>query len=299
MSPTLSTTIPVENTSTAHDFWQLLKPRVMSLVVFTGWAGLVGAPQTLHPVLYIVTLLCIALGAGSAGAFNMWFDRDIDAVMQRTQNRPVPAGRINPDNALAFAIIINVFATLFLGLAVSWAAAIWLAFATFIYVVIYTMWLKRRTPHNIVIGGLAGALPPVIGWAASSADMGLSLEPWLLCAIIFLWTPPHFWAIALFANADYKKAGVPMLPVTHGEASTRHHILVYGVLVAIAAPLPSIFGQAGMVYGGASSILGLLFLASSWRCYATHTHAAARLLFGYSILFLFLLFGFYMIDRWI
>jgi heme o synthase len=286
------------NVSTANDFWQLLKPRVMSLVVFTGWAGLVGAPQPLNPVLFLVTLLCIALGAGSAGAFNMWYDRDIDAVMERTKQRPIPLGRINPDNALAFAIIINSFATLFLGLAVSWAAAMWLAFATFIYVVVYTMWLKRRTPHNIVIGGLAGALPPVIGWAASSPDMGLSLEPWLLCAIIFLWTPPHFWAIALFANADYQKAGVPMLPVTHGATTTRRHILGYSILVALSAPLPSIFSQAGAIYGVASAILGLLFVASAWHCYKTHTHAAARLLFGYSILFLFLLFGFYMIDRW-
>lgn len=285
--------------STAKDFWQLLKPRVMSLVVFTGWAGLVGAPQTLNPVLYLVTLLCIALGAGSAGAFNMWYERDIDALMQRTQNRPLPTGRITPDNALAFAIILNSFATLFLGVAVSWAAAGWLAVATFFYVVIYTIWLKRRTPHNIVIGGLAGALPPVIGWAASSPDMGLAIEPWLLCAITFLWTPPHFWALALFSNADYQKANIPMLPVTHGVAHTRKHILAYAVLVAIVSPLPSVFGQAGLVYGVASTILGLLFLASAWRCYATHTHAAARLLFGYSILFLFLLFGFYMMDRWI
>jgi len=208
------------------DYFALLKPKVMSLVVFTGLAGLWLAPNAtdLHPVLAIVAILCLAINAGAAGAINMWYDRDIDAVMKRTQSRPLPMGHIDPNEALSYGIILSVFSTMMMGIALNWTAAAILAFANIFYVVIYTIWLKRRTPQNIVIGGAAGAFPPMIGWAAVSGD--ITLASISLFAIIFFWTPPHFWALALFANEDYTRAKVPMLPVTHGEKHTKIHMMV-------------------------------------------------------------------------
>ena len=277
------------------DFWNLLKPRVMSLVIFTGFAGMFLAPTSIHPMLFIISLFAIAAGAGASGAINQWYDRDIDAVMQRTQNRPIPAGAVEPAEALSFGLIISALSVLVLGLASNWLASGLLAFTIFFYGVVYTIWLKRSTPQNIVIGGAAGALPPVIGWAAVSGS--LSIEPLLLFAIIFMWTPPHFWALALFRNEDYTRAGVPMMPVVAGEAETRRQILIYAVLLAPLGVLPAFIGMSSLLYGAVAAGLGLNFIRLSRVLMRSSDDSAARRLFGFSIVYLFLLFLGLVIDR--
>jgi protoheme IX farnesyltransferase len=275
-----------------EDFIALLKPRVMSLVVFSGLAGLLVAPGHLHPVLAAVAILCIAIGAGASGAINMWYERDIDALMKRTMNRPLPAGRMDPGTALGFGTTLAVGAVIVMGLAVNWTAAVLLALATAFYVFIYTIWLKRRTPQNIVIGGAAGAFPPMIGWAAVSGDV--SLMPILLFTIIFMWTPPHFWALALYRSGDYARAGVPMLPVVSGARETKRQILLYSMLLVPLTVSPWVLGLAGAFYGIAAAVLGLMFLACAlavWRDGTERAETPARRLFGFSILYLFLLFS--------
>ncbi len=281
------------------DFVALLKPRVMSLVVFTGIAGMLLAPGTLHPFLQLLTVFCIALGSGASGAINMWYDRDIDAIMQRTIKRPLPAGRLNPDDALAFGIILAIASVALLGLATNWLAAALLASAILFYVGIYTVWLKRRTAQNIVIGGAAGAFPPVIGWAAVAGST--SLEPWLLFLIVFLWTPPHFWALALFRNEDYTRANIPMLPVTAGEAATRRQIVFYTFLmVACSLSLP-LLGMAGTSYLVSASLLGAVFVWKAlrvWHKGASNPKLAPQL-FAYSIVYLFVLFAALVADHFV
>ena len=277
------------------DFWQLLKPRVMSLVIFTGFAGMFLAPATIHPLLFCISLFAIAAGAGASGAINQWYDRDIDAVMARTRLRPIPSGAVEPAEALSFGLVVSALSVLLLGLASNWLAAGLLAFTIFFYGVVYTVWLKRSTPQNIVIGGAAGALPPVIGWAAVTG--GLSIEPLLLFAIIFMWTPPHFWALALFRNEDYTRAGVPMMPVVAGEIETRRQILIYAVLLAPLGVVPSMIGMASFGYGILSAALGMNFVRLSWVLYRNPGDAAAKRLFGFSIVYLFLLFLGLVIDR--
>ncbi len=282
------------------DFIALLKPRVMSLVVFTGFAGLVAAPGQIHPFLAAVAVLCIAVAAGAAGAINMWYDRDIDAVMQRTRHRPLPAGRLAPDEALAFGVTLSLFAVMLMGVATNWTAALLLAAASGFYVFVYTMWLKRRTPQNIVIGGAAGAFPPVIGWVAVTGRM--DVEALALFLIIFLWTPPHFWALSLYRADDYAKAGVPMLPVVAGAAATRRQIVAYALVLVVASLLPTILGTAGVLYGLVAAMLGGGFLVLAFAVLRdsgeTDTgERAARRLFAFSILYLFLLFSALIADR--
>jgi protoheme IX farnesyltransferase len=277
------------------DFWQLLKPRVMSLVIFTGFVGMFLAPADMHPLLFVISLFAIAAGAGASGAINQWYDRDIDSVMERTRGRPVPSGAVEPAEALSFGLVISTLSVLLLGLAANWLAAGLLAFTIFFYGVIYTIWLKRSTPQNIVIGGAAGALPPVIGWAAVTG--GLSIEPLILFAVIFMWTPPHFWALALFRNDDYVRANVPMMPVVAGEAETRRQILIYAVILAPLALAPAVIGMTSMAYGILTAALGVNFIRLSWVLYRRPDDAAAKRLFAFSILYLFLLFLGLVIDR--
>lgn len=282
--------------SRVSDFWALLKPRVMSLVVFTGFAGMWVAPgfSALHPLLIIVAIITLALGAGAAGAVNMWYDRDIDSVMKRTRNRPIPAGRVEPSEALAFALFMAVAAVLTMGIALNWVAAGILAFATFFYAVIYTMWLKRSTPQNIVIGGAAGAFPPMIGWACVTGDV--TWLPILLFLIIFLWTPPHFWALSLFACEDYKKAGVPMLPAVVGAKTTKWQMLLYTLILLPVTVAPSMLGLTGWIYGTAALLLSGFFVFTAVRVLQDETLKSARLMFGYSVFYLFALFLALMID---
>jgi protoheme IX farnesyltransferase len=277
------------------DYLALLKPRVMSLVVFTGLVGLLIAPGHLHPVLGFTALLCIAIGAGAAGALNMWYDADIDAVMTRTANRPIPAGRIAPREALGFGMTLAVSSVVVLGLLVNWLAAALLAFTIFFYVIVYTMWLKRSTPQNIVIGGAAGAFPPMIGWAAATG--GIGIESVLLFLIIFFWTPPHFWALSLFRAEEYARAGVPMLPVVAGLEETRRQIVIYSLALVPVALSPWLFGYAGMVYGAAAFVLGGLMVVLALKLKASATEVAAKSLFAYSVLYLFLTFAVLLIDQ--
>jgi protoheme IX farnesyltransferase len=277
------------------DFLALLKPRVMSLVIFTAFVGLILAPVPMHPVMAFTALLCIAVGAGAAGALNMWYDADIDARMQRTSARPIPAGRVLPGEALGFGLLLAVFSVVILSLFVNIAAGALLAFTIFFYVVIYTMWLKRWTPQNIVIGGAAGAFPPMIGWAAATG--GISLEPVLLFLIIFFWTPPHFWALSLYRADDYKRAGIPMLPVVSGERETRRQILLYTLILVPLGISPWLLGFAGWVYGGVAVVSGAAMLALAIRVLSDRTDRSAKQLFAFSILYLFLLFAFLLIDR--
>ncbi len=295
---------PEVSVATAGDWFSLLKPRVMTLVVFTGLVGLLVAPGTLHPVLALTAILCIAVGAGAAGAINMWYDRDIDAVMRRTARRPIPDGRIAPADALGFGIALAVASVLVMGLATNVAAGAILAASILFYVFVYTMWLKRRTPQNIVIGGAAGAFPPLIGWVAVTGH--LALAPLVLFAIIFFWTPPHFWSLALYAHGDYARAGVPMLPVVAGARATRRRIMLYTLLLVPLTLLPWALGEAGRIYGLAASGLGIGFLVSAWRVLRDAQDAAGRSLtkdaparaaFRYSILYLFVLFAALAVDR--
>ncbi|MEN3951002.1 heme o synthase [Iodidimonas sp. SYSU 1G8] len=277
------------------DYLALLKPRVMSLVVFTGLVGLVAAPGDIHPVLAILAILCIAVGAGASGALNMWYDSDIDAVMSRTKGRPIPAGRLTDGDALGFGVALSVGSVVVLGLFINVLSAALLAFTILFYVVVYTMWLKRRTAQNIVIGGASGALPPVIGWAAVTGTV--SWEPLLLFAIIFMWTPPHFWALSLFAKGDYEKVGVPMLPVVSGQRETRKQILIYSVLLVPLAISPSLLGMAGTLYGAVSSVLGAGFLVLAWRVWRGEDMTQPRRLFLFSILYLFALFAALLVEK--
>ena len=277
------------------DFWSLLKPRVMSLVIFTGFAGMYVAPGALHPLVFIVSLFAIAAGAGASGAINQWYDRDIDAVMTRTKMRPIPAGVMAPAEALTMGLVISAMAVLLLGLAANWLAAGLLAFTIFFYAVVYTIWLKRNTPQNIVIGGAAGALPPVIGWASVTGS--LSFEPLLLFSIIFMWTPPHFWALALVKNDDYTRANIPMLPVVAGALETRRQIVIYAIMLAPLAIVPSFIGMASIGYGVLASLGGALFVGLSLQLYKTGDHKHAMRLFAYSIIYLFLLFLGLVIDH--
>ena len=277
-----------------RDFIALLKPRVMTLVVFTAIAGMVVAPGHLHPFLAIIAIFCIALGAGAAGAINMWYDRDIDAVMIRTQKRPLPQNRIHPGDALAFGSVLTLFSVMTMGLAVNWVAAGLLAFASFFYVMIYTVWLKRRTPQNIVIGGAAGAFPPVIGWASVTGS--ISLFPIILFAIIFFWTPPHFWALALYKNSDYQKAGVPMLPVVSGKKTTKWQMLFYTLLLFPLCMVPYFTGNMGLVYLIGSLILNGVFIGCALQVLRHENMRPAKAMFGYSIFYLFALFSLVMID---
>jgi protoheme IX farnesyltransferase len=271
------------------DYLALMKPRVMSLVVFTALVGLMVAPAHVHPMIGLTALICIAVGAGAAGALNMWYDADIDAVMTRTARRPVPSGRIQPGEALAFGITLAAFSVVALGLMVSWFAAVLLAFTIFFYTVIYTMWLKRSTPLNIVIGGAAGAFPPMIGWAAATG--GIGLESVLLFLIIFFWTPPHFWALSLIKVDEYKRAGVPMLPVVAGAAETRRQILIYSLVLAPVGASPWLLGYAGWLYGAVSVICGAAMVALALRLMRQPSDKTAKQLFAFSILYLFVLFA--------
>jgi len=285
-----------------RDFVALTKPRVMTLVVFTGACGLFAAPGHLHPVLAFTAILCIALAAGAAGALNQWYEADIDALMKRTAKRPLPAGRMSAEAAFQFGVGLSVFSVLLMGLATNWVAAAGLAGSILFYVVVYTMWLKRRTPQNIVIGGAAGAFPPVIGWMAVTGDV--ALLPLLLFALIFLWTPPHFWALALFVRPDYAKAGVPMLPVTAGNRVTRQQIFAYSLVMAACAVAPWPLGETGAIYGVAAIALSAAFVALAWQVLANHEDEPAAMgpekrLFRYSLFYLFGLFGALVIDRWI
>jgi protoheme IX farnesyltransferase len=291
--PSDLTAAPGLSTAAAPARWQdyvlLLKPRVMSLVVFTAVTGLFCARVSLNPVLAAVAILCIAVGAGAAGALNMWFDADIDRLMRRTRARPVPAGRVQAADAAALGLGLSLASVGLMGLAVNLLAAGLLAFTIFFYAVVYTMWLKRRTPQNIVIGGLAGALPPAVGWAAASGTA--PLNAWLLVAIIFFWTPPHFWALSLTTGEDYERAGVPMLPVTAGEAATRRQIFVYSLILVPLALAPAATGLGGPVYLAIAALGGAGFLLLAARLLRRGEHADARRLFGFSILYLFLLFA--------
>ncbi len=283
--------------ATVGDYVALMKPRVMSLVVFTALVGMAVAPGSLHPLIGFTALLCIAVGAGAAGALNMWYDADIDAIMMRTARRPVPMGRVQPGEALAFGLTLAGFAIIVLGLLVNILAAALLAFTIFFYVAVYTIWLKRSTPQNIVIGGAAGAVPPMIGWAAATGS--LSLEPALLFMIIFFWTPPHFWALALYRTEDYARAGIPMLPVVAGEASTRRHILLYTLILVPLGVAPWAFGFTGALYGLTAIASGAIMLALALLVYNERAPAerASRRLFAFSILYLFLLFAVLLVER--
>ena len=284
--------------ATARDYLVLLKPRVMSLVVLTGLVGLVLAPGTMNPVLAAISILCIAVGAGASGALNMWYDADIDAVMKRTRNRPIPAGVIAPNQVLAFGLTLSVFSVLTLGLMVNWLSAALLAFTIFFYAVIYTMWLKRSTPQNIVIGGAAGAFPPMIGWAAATGE--ITWDSVVLFMIIFLWTPPHFWALSLFSTNDYEAARIPMMPNVKGELSTRRQAMFYTLLMAPVGVLPWVMGFAGPVYGAVSVLLGGAFVYYAWRMWMAASQpamlVAARKLFRFSLVYLSGLFAVMLVE---
>ncbi len=280
---------------TVGDYFALLKPRVMSLVIFTALVGIVAAPGSIHPWIGAMALLAIAIGAGASGALNMWYDADIDALMRRTALRPVPRGAILPGEALGFGLTLAVGSILLLGVVVNWTAAALLAFTIAFYVLIYTMWLKRWTPHNIVIGGAAGAFPPMIGWASVTGSVDLGSIALFL--IIFMWTPPHFWALALWrnVNADYTRAGVPMLPVVAGEGETRKQILIYSLLLIPVSLVPAMVGAGGWLYAVAATALTVIFLYCAWRVYRLRegpaAEAALKTLFKFSIAWLFLIYA--------
>ena len=279
------------------DYLQLMKPRVMSLAVFTAFVGLVIAPVHLHPVIALTALICIAVGAGAAGALNMWYDADIDARMTRTAERPIPTGRVAPGEALAFGVMLAVGAVVVLGLLVNVTAAALLALSIAFYVIVYTAWLKRTTPQNIVIGGAAGALPPMIGWAAATGS--IAIEPTLLFLIIFFWTPPHFWALSLLRSDDYARAGIPMLPVVAGAAATRRQILVYTLVLAPVGVAPWLLGYSGPLYGVVAAAAGVAMIALALRLRGGEENgqAASKRLFAFSILYLFVLFAVLLVDR--
>ena len=285
------------NEAEAQDFFALLKPRVMSLVVFTGIVGLLLAPGSINPVLGLIAILCISVGSGAAGAINMWYDHDIDQIMHRTQKRPLPQGKINPETALGFGVFLSVASVVVMGLIVNVMAAFYLGLAILYYVFIYTMWLKRSTPQNVVIGGAAGAFPPLIGWVAVTGHA--SLEAWVLFLIIFLWTPPHSWALALYRNEDYQKANVPMLPVVAGKPSTLFQIWAYTLLLIGATVLPYTFGFMGVLYLTVASLLGFGFLVANLYLSRSSNPKAPLQVFFYSIFYLFLLFAIMLVDKFL
>lgn len=278
-----------------RDYALLLKPRVMSLVVFTGFAGLYLAPGSIDLLTGFIAVLCIALGAGASGAINMWYDRDIDSQMERTINRPIPAGRMKPANALWFGIPLAIFSVVLMQVMVNDASAALLAITIAYYVFLYTMWLKRRTPQNIVIGGASGAFPPMIGWAAVTG----SIDPnsWILFAIIFMWTPPHFWALALFRSGDYENAGVPMLPVVSGVRETKKQILIYTVLLAPFVMLPTFIGMASLFYGAVAAVLSAGFIYHAIKVWNDETAKAPKRMFFFSLIHLFLVFLALLVDK--
>jgi protoheme IX farnesyltransferase len=281
--------------STADDYWRLLKPRVMSLVVFTGIAGLLTAPGFIHPFIGLTAILCLAVGSGAAGAINMWYERDIDALMDRTKGRPLPQGKIQPGEALGFGLTLAIGSVIVMYTLVNFWTAFYLMVAILFYVFVYTIWLKRRTPQNIVIGGAAGALPPVIGWAAVMNET--SLFPWILFGIIFLWTPPHFWALALCKHQDYKKANIPMLPLIVGDEKTKNQILIYIALLFPLTLFPVYLGDLGIFYGASALFLGLLFLHFGIRLKFSSDPKYGMRVFFYSIFYLFLLFTAMIVDK--
>ena len=291
--------IPAAGGARVEDYVALLKPRVMSLVVFTAIIGLLLAPGGINPVLGVIAILCIALGAGGSGALNMWYDADIDAIMSRTANRPIPAGRVTRGEALAFGLICSGFSVAILGLATNWVAAALLAFTIFFYAVIYTMWLKRSTPQNIVIGGAAGAFPPMVGWAAVTGD--ITLPSVVLFLVIFLWTPPHFWALALYKQSDYGAAGIPMLPNVAGEPATKLQILIYSVLLVAITLVPNFIGMSGWLYAAVAVVSGASFLYLAWRLYRSRDNLSmkkiARSLFTYSLSYLAVIFFALIVDH--
>jgi len=296
----MTQTVPTQLPAEWRDFFALTKPRVMSLVIFTGLCGLLAAPGTINPILGFTAVLCIALGAGGAAALNQWWEADIDAGMKRTAARPLPAGRMNRTDARDFGVLIAAASVMIMGLALNWLAAAILAFSVFYYAVVYTVWLKPRTPQNIVIGGGAGAFPPLIGWVAVTGE--ITLMPVLLFAIIFMWTPPHFWALALFVKTDYANVGIPMMPVVKGETSTRRQILIYAALLVPIAAAPWFIGGTSFVYGVASLALSLAFLALSVpvafrQTGANDTMKPEKRLFAFSIIYLFALFAALVADR--
>jgi heme o synthase len=294
MSVTLTRAEP--SIAGAGDYIELMKPRVMSLVVFTALVGMLVAPVHVHPVIGFAALLCITVGAGAAGALNMWYDADIDARMARTAGRPIPRGRITRGEAAGFGFTLAGFSVVTLGLLVNLLAAALLAFTIFFYVAIYTVWLKRSTPQNIVIGGAAGALPPMIGWASATGN--LAIEPIVLFLIIFFWTPPHFWALSLYRIGDYARAGVPMLPVVAGEGETRRQIWLYTLLLTPLGVAPWLLGYAGLIYGVAALVLGAGMFVLALRVRGeSGGHTACKQLFAFSILYLFLLFAMLLVDR--
>jgi protoheme IX farnesyltransferase len=285
-----------------RDILALTKPRVMSLVVFSGLCGMLAAPQLPPLVLGFTAILCIALGAGACGALNQWYEADVDAKMRRTAKRPLPAGRMDRQSALHFGVGLGAFSVLLMGLATNWLAAALLAASILFYVLVYTVWLKPRTPQNIVIGGAAGAFPPLIGWVAATSHV--AALPLLLFAIIFLWTPPHFWALSLFVRSDYAAAGIPMLPVVAGVQNTRKQIFFYSLPMAVAAVAPWLLGLAGSIYGVCAAILSLVFVVLAARVLANRAVESAHMgpekqLFGYSVLYLFALFAVLVADRWL
>jgi protoheme IX farnesyltransferase len=277
------------------DYVQILKPRVMSLVVFTGFVGLAVAPGHLHPVLAAIAVLCIAVGAGASGAINMWYDRDVDAVMRRTAQRPLPAGRMQPGEALGFGAVLAVGSVVVMGLAVNVASAALLALTIAFYIFVYTIWLKRRTPQNIVIGGAAGALPPLIGWAAVTGDIGWGAVA--LFAIIFFWTPPHFWALSLYSAEEYAAAGVPMLPVVAGRRETKRQMLLYTIVLWPVSLAPWFLGIAGPVYAGGAAALSFAFTGAALWVWHDDTDRSARRMFAFSLLYLFLIFTLLLADH--
>lgn len=284
----MTTHIQIKAEASVRDYFALLKPRVMTLVVFTGFVGLWLAPGHIHPVLGLVAILSLAIGAGAAGAINMWYDRDIDAVMIRTRLRPIPAGLVDPDEALTFALVLSTLSVLTMMLAVGTVAGGLLAFSIFFYGVVYTVMLKRFTPQNIVIGGAAGAFPPLIGWAAVTGD--ITLFPILLFLIIFFWTPPHFWALALISSDDYKRAGVPMMPVVKGSLYTRWQMLIYSLILIPISVAPSFLGFTGWGYGLAAFILSITFFCTAFRVLKDPSSKNCKLMFSYSIVYLFAIF---------
>lgn len=281
-----------------RDYIDLLKPRVMSLVVFTGWIGVLIAPVHLHPLKAALAVLAITLGSGAAGAINMWYERDLDALMARTRNRPLPAGRVAPDDALGLGVLLSIFSVLLMALSTNFVAAALLAAAILFYVFVYTIWLKRRTPQNIVIGGAAGAFPPMIGWAAATGDV--SAVGIALFLLVFLWTPPHFWALALYRSDDYRRAGVPMLPVVAGPRETKRQMVIYTLLLLPVSLAPTLLGAVGWVYGAVALALTLGFVGHAiavWRTADDETaHRAARKMFRYSLIYLAALFAALPVD---
>jgi protoheme IX farnesyltransferase len=284
---------PLISSAMPRDYYRLMKPRVMYLVIFTAFVAMLLAPASINPLLGFIAILCISVGAGASGALNMWYDADIDQIMARTMKRPVPTGEVQPEQALVFGIVLSIFSVMMLGLMVNWLSAFLLAFTIFFYAVIYTMWLKRSTPQNIVIGGAAGAFPPMIGWAAMTGT--ITLESVVLFAIIFLWTPPHFWALALFRLQDYENAAVPMMPNVKGEAATRNQIFGYSIALAISGILPTLLGFASIFYGIFAALLGGRFLWLAWKVWQhgskDNQYIYEKKLFGFSIVYLFAIFA--------